>query len=365
MVAYLGLMLTPLAGRIRNFLFRIDVSFVLLNIFLFASFVLPLLMLYVFEPISFDYLWKGRALYLLFLWLFFLELILGWEGLGEERSVFWTKRMLVAAVGLLLPTIYVLSVFVFGLRREVLELGTVLGVPSGRYGRWYLEVSWPLSFEYLLFTVFFVASVWLVYGIRGLKCFTVSSFFLGAVGVFYMLDTFYPYGTFTVLQFFVPFTVSVATSVLGLLGYGTRVISAGESGLVLWITGADGKSFAATISWPCAGIHSLFIYSFMILLFLRGTRIPFGRKIGYVLVGAVGTFFVNILRIVAIFVAGVRGGTEIAVRFHEFYGEFFFIVWMFVYLSIIFLFETYLAKKISGLRKSVQSSADRTLARLP
>jgi len=338
-------MLRPLVDRIKKFLSEIGISFVLLNAFLFASFALPLLMLYLLDPVSFDYLWKGRAPYLLFLWLFFLEFILGWERLREERDIFWTKRMLVAAVGLLLPTLYVLSVFVFGLRSGVLELGTVLGVPFGRYGRWFLEVSWLLSFEYLLFTVFFVASIWLVYGVRGLKGFTLSSFFLGAVGVFYTLDTFYPYGTLTVLQSFVPFTVSAAASILGFLGYETQIFSTGEIGLGLSVTGAGGEnSYSAIVSWSCAGVHSLFIYSFMILLFLKGTHIPLRRKIGYVVVGAAGTFFINILRIVTILVAGVGSGPEVATTFHEFYGEFFFIAWMLIYLSIIFLLETYLAR---------------------
>ncbi len=338
-------MLRSLVDRIKKFISEIGVSFVLLNAFLFASFVLPLLMLYLLDPLSFDYMWKGRAPYLLFLWLFFLEFILGYERLREERNVFWTKKKVGGALGLILPTLYVLSVFVFGLRDGVLELGTLLGVPFERYGRWFLEVSWSLSFEYLLFTVFFVASVWLVYKVRGLKVFILSFFFLGAVGIFYTLDTFYPYGTLTVLQSFVPLTVSAAASILGFLGYETQIFSTGESGLGLSVAGASGEnSYSAIISWSCAGVHSLFIYSFMILLFLKGTHIPLGRKICYVVVGAAGTFFINILRIVTILVAGIGSGPEVATTFHEFYGEFFFIGWMLIYLSVIFLLETYLAR---------------------
>jgi thaumarchaeosortase len=337
-------LLTRSINRIKKLISTIDVSFVLLNGFLLAAFVLPVLMLYFFDAGSFDYMWKGRAPYLLFLWLFFLEMFLGWEKLKEKRGVPWTKRILAAAVGLLLPSLYVLSVFVFGLRQEILKLGTGLGVPSSTYEPWFLEFSWPLSLEIIVFTVFFVASIYLVYGPRGLKIFSISSFFLGVIGVFYMLDTFYPYGTLTVLQSFVPLTVSAAAYILNLLGYGTQVFSAGDNGLGLRVIGSGGKNFIATVSWSCAGIHSLFIYSFVILLLLRGTDISLKRKIGYVLVGAFGTFFVNILRIVAILTAGVSGGSDVAVRFHEFYGEFFFIAWMLIYLSVIFVFETYFSR---------------------
>jgi thaumarchaeosortase len=330
----------------------IDVSSVLLNGFFLAAFVLPVMMLYFFDAESFDYMWKGRAPYLLFLWLFFLEMFLGWGRLKEKRGVLWSKRMLAAAVGLLLPGLYVLSVFVFSLRQEILRLGTMLGVPSSLHGSWFLEFSWVLSLEIIVFTVFFVALVYLLYGLKGLKDFSISFFFLGVIGVFYMLDTFYPYGTLSVLQSFVPFTVSAAAYFLSLLGYRTQVFSAGDYGLGLRVIGAGGSDFSVIVSWSCAGIHSLFIYSFLILLFLRGTSISLKRKTGYVLVGAFGTFFVNVLRIVAILTAGLGGGIDVAARFHEFYGEFFFIAWVLIYLSVIFVFETFLFRRFSGLWKS-------------
>jgi len=238
-------------------------------------------------------------------------------------------------------------------------------VPAEQFGEWYLTHSWPFSFEYILFTIFFVTSIWLLYGVRGLKSFTVSSFFIGGVGVFYMIDTFYPYGTFTILQSFVPVTVSGVTCILNFLGYSTQTFSGGADGLGLIVTGANEKTYHAIVSWSCAGSHSLFLYSFMIMLFLRGTSISRMRKTVYVVVGAVGTFFVNILRIVAILVAGVNWGASLAATFHEFYGEFFFIAWMFIYLSIIFLFETRLIGKISNFRRSNQSPMDTTQPRLP
>lgn len=353
-------MLTRSISRIKKMLSAMDVSFILLNSFFLAAFILPVLMLYFFDTASFDYIWKGRAPYFIFLWLFFLEMFLGWEQLKEKRSVPWIRKILAAVVGLVPPSLYVLSVFVFGLRQEILKLGIGLGVPSIRYGSWFLEFSWPLSIEIVVFTVFFVASVYLLYGLKGLKNFSVSSFFIGVTGVFYMIDTFYPYGTFTVLQSFVPVTVSAAAYILNLLGYGTQVFSAGDNGLSLMVVGASGKNFIATVSWSCAGIHSLLIYSFVILLFLKGTNIMLKRKISYVIVGALGTFFVNILRIVAILAAGVSGGSDLAARFHEFYGEFFFITWMLIYLSAIFVSETYLFRRYGGWRKSRESPVGET-----
>jgi thaumarchaeosortase len=169
-----------------------------------------------------------------------------------------------------------------------------------------------------------------------------------------MIDTFYPYGTFSVLQSFVPVTVTGAIFILNLLGYGTATFSGGTDGLGLTVTGT-GSSYSAIVSWSCAGSHSLFLYSFMIMLFLRGTSISRSRKIIYVVCGAAGTYFVNILRIVAILLAGVNSGASLATTFHEFYGEFFFIAWMFIYLSIIFLVETRIIPKISDKQVDIRS----------
>ncbi len=340
--------------RTKQFISGADWQFLLQIALVFAAFIVPVVILYMLDAKSFDLLWKGRAPYLLFLWLFFIETALGWKKFKIERPTGWTKiivlKKVLTAVVMLLPTLYAVGLF-FGLNDWIVNLGRAVGVPILNGDEWFVTHSWPFSFEYILFTAFFIASIWLLYGIRGLKSFIVSSFFIGGVGAFYMIDTFYPYGTFTVLQSFVPITVFGASSILNLLGYGTQTFPGSEDSLGLSVTGAGG-SYSALISWSCAGSHSLLLYSFMIMLFLRGTGISRMRKIIYIVVGAAGTFFVNILRVVAILTAGVTGGNTLATQFHEFYGEFFFITWMFIYLFIVFISETRLIGKITAIRKS-------------
>jgi thaumarchaeosortase len=336
-----------LVSRLETFLSRIDWHFFSQIALLFAAFIVPLIILYLIDGGSFEYLWKGRAPYLLFLWLFALEAALGWKKLKKEQPKFWTKKTVLAAVTLLLPTSYAVGL-TFGLRTGIEALGRAVGVPIIGGDTWYLTHSWLFSLEYVLFAAFFVASIWLLYGVQGLKSFAVSSFFIAGVGIFYMIDTFYPYGTFTVLQSLVPITTSGVTSILNLLGYSTQTFPGGTDGLGLTVTGASGKTYQAIVSWSCAGSHSLFLYSFMIMLFLRGTSISRTRKIVYVVAGAAGTFIVNIFRIVAILLAGVNSGASLAQTFHEFYGEFFFIAWMFIYLTLIYLLETRLIPKISN-----------------
>jgi thaumarchaeosortase len=355
-------MIIPSKEQLKRLLSEIDRSFLLRTVLVFAAFIVPLIILYIIDSGSFDYLWKGRAPYLLFLWLFFLEAALGWKTLKGEHPSFWTKKTVLAAVILLLPTVYAVGLN-FGLLSGIVELGRAVGVPIIDGDIWYLTHSWPFSFEYVLFAAFFVASIWLLYGVRGLKTFSVSAFFVGGVGVFYMIDTFYPNGTFTVLQSLVPITTYGVAAILNLLGYTTRILPV-EDGLYLGIIGGE-ETYGATVAWSCAGSHSLFLYSFMIMLFLRGTSISRMRKIIYVAVGAAGTFLVNLLRIVTIYVIGINSGGSPAKLFHEFYGEFFFIAWMFIYLSLIFLFETRFIGKFSGAQKRDQSSLDTAQPELP
>jgi thaumarchaeosortase len=341
-------MLNSILEQVTTTLLGKDKKFTIQACLVFLAFVIPLLVLYRTDAGSFEYLWKGRAPYLLFLWLFLLELGLGWKKLKEIPTVTLNLKTAFTSVFLVLPTVYAITLN-NGLYDAIIELGRVVGVPVEEFGEWYLTHSWTFSFEYILFATFFLVSIWLLYGRSGLKILAVSSFFLAGVGIFYMIDTFYPYGTFTILQSFVPVTVFCASTVLNLLGYMTQTFPGGADGFGLTVSSST-STYSAIVSWSCAGSHSLFIYSFMIMLFLRGTNITRTRKIIYVVSGAVGTFFVNILRIVAILLAGVNSGASLAATFHEFYGEFFFITWMFVYLTLIYLLETKFLRKNTTLK---------------
>lgn len=280
------------------------------------------------------------------------------------------------------PTTCVITAFILGLNPEIIEVGKLLG--AGQYGEWFLKNSWPLSLEYLLLTFFFTASIQLMYGIKGLKQFLVSLFFLGATGTFYMIDTFYPYGTITALQSFVPFTAYSATLVLDWMGYGTLLLSGPYGAVHMLIAGPHGGAHWY-LYWPSAGIHSVIIYTLVILLFIKKAPFSSQRKILYasiprrlkfmaknnktssllerklvhtaitaaetffvnflrmipiyviVVIGAVGTLIANILRIVYISTIGSKIGSEAAQLFHSYYGELYFIAWILIYLTTLLL----------------------------
>jgi thaumarchaeosortase len=340
-------------------------------------------MLYVLDPVSFNYTWKGRTFYLFFIWLLFLELILDWEKL-TQKNLASLKKSRIIAIGITasVPSVYVICVNFLGLNSMLIELGKQIGT--------YWHNDWPLSLEYLVFTIFFTATIWLAYEVDGLKQFSISLCLLGAIGTIYMIDTFYPYGTFTPFQALVPLTASSAARVLNWMGYKTFFMPYQVQGTpVLYVSGSSG-SVGFGIGWPCAGVQSLFIYTIVILLFLKGSpfalkkeiirasipnRLKFiagSKRINFLLerkiirativagkklvvtvlrmvpfyiivgVGAIGTYIVNVLRVVTIYIIALNHGDW--KTFHDFYGEFYSMTWIIAYVIIIILIRAIPAK---------------------
>lgn len=178
-----------------------------------------------------------------------------------------------------------------------------------------------------------MASIILLYKIEGLKIFSISTFFLGATSCFYMIDTFYPFGTLDALQGFVPALTSLVVSILNWMGY--KAWMRPERPLGMSLFSIEGLRDPVAIAWGCAGIQSFFIYTFVILLFIKGAAISLTRKIIYFTIGAVGTFLVNLIRIVSICIIGVHVGPDALRMFHEYYGELYFIAWITIYLTLI------------------------------
>lgn len=320
-----------------------------------------------------------------------------------EKAGTRSSRTLLSLIVMSIPTVYVLSILFFGLTSSVLELGRLLGVPYAKFGYFILTEGWTAAFEYIVFAVFFPVIILLVYSRRGVASFAVALSFLATSAFFFTLDTFNPYGVFIILQAFVPFTASSAASVLNFMGYKTVVIPTFDAVLGPGTTlvaiaqfSMNKVYFPVAIYWPSAGIHSLFIYTIAIVLFMRNSRLALqptivehavfaklgmlwkqapsllrarplkvvGKKLArfavsfirftpvyvVVIVGAVGTFTANVLRIATISNIGLHIGAGAARHFHDYWGELFFISWMLIYLMTLF-FAPRLISKLSNIRK--------------
>jgi thaumarchaeosortase len=293
----------------------------------FLAFAIPFIMLYLLYPSSFEATWKGRTYYLFFLWLFLLEMIMS-SAKPEpmEKKPWFLKAIFV--LSLFLPTMYVVTANYSG-------LNTLIVNEAGRLG-----VGWPslmpLSTEYLVLAMLFTLIVSLNYGISNLADFPISIFFLGTIGAIYTIDNLYPYGNFTPFQLIVPTTAFLAMGVLNLMGYHTVALPIDSPDKVPYFIASNAQgqiSQPLGIAWACSGVESLIIYTITILLFLRRSTFSYAARTIYFVIGAVITYFINILRIATLFIISVQGG-DIG-PFHDYYGQLYSISWILSYPLIM------------------------------
>jgi exosortase/archaeosortase family protein len=304
----------------------------LLKLLPLISFAIALAILYLLDPASFELTWKGRTYQLFFAWLILLETILNWDALQPKLRL-KSMRFAALAMVLTLPTIYVILTNYYGFN------GTITNLFAG-YNREERPVLFNLmflSFEYLAFAVIFASIVTLEYGIQNLGKYAISAFFSGLIGAIYVIDNLYPNGYFTPFQIIVPTTTMLAASVLGAMGYTTTMgyMATPKYGAMTYLSvrSPTGGSAGYGVAWPCSGVESLLIYTVTILLFLKNSSFPWLTRTVLFTVGAIVTYFINILRIVTIFVIAVQGGDILP--FHNYYGQLYSIVWIISYPLMI------------------------------
>lgn len=302
------------------------------------SFMVPFIVFYLYQDSAypfydktFEMTWKGRTFYIFFVWLVMLEIIMNWEKLAIARVSKLRSLRTIAFIGALLsPGLYLFASNYSGLNAIILNWANANSIAQSYW--------MPLSIEYLVFAILFILIVILEYGMNGLNSYLISPIFLATIGVVYTIDNIYMYGSFSPFQILVPITATLASMVLSFMGY--HVQWKGEfSGTPVLHVGSPRGSAEAGIAWPCSGIESLIIYSVTILLFLRNMPIPLKQKLAYFIIGAVVTFFINVLRIVSIFVIAVDTGgitSPQAQLFHNYYGQLYSIAWIMLYPLIIF-----------------------------
>jgi thaumarchaeosortase len=312
-----------------------------------VAFIVPLVLLYGLNPAdpylqlspqdSFQLMWKGRTFQLFFIWLIALEFILSWETFKSKISKQNRAKLAAVSVALVLPTLYVISEYYFGLNATIANFSLQNGVAFYN--------SMPLALEYLVFAVLFCLTIFLSFGKNGLKGFALPAFFVGLVGVLYTIDNVFPYGQFTPFQILVPTTATLAARVLGLMGCTTSMVM--QNGMpTLQAIGPLGTAKFA-IAWPCAGIESFLIYTAVVLVFLQQMSISWKAKAAYFIIGATVTYFINVMRIVTIFTLGMQYGvTSNQVQtFHFYYGPLYAIAWIVSYPLIIMVSQGLWRKK--------------------
>ncbi len=291
------------------------------------------------DKFYFELTWKGRLFYLIASWLILVESIFRTEKKGERIE--W-KTFAFSIAFALIPLFYVISVNFWGFDKFIYDLGKSLGSS-------FLGDGWPLAVEYFIFGICYAISLAVVYRRQTLSTYGIPLTIILGWGTFYMLDNFYPYQAFKPFQFLTVPTAGFAVSFLYLIGLTPKMefnpyhpIPYYRDAPVVTLMELNpyGKNPTALIMWPCAGIHSLFLYTVIMLFFLKDLAMSRVKKFSYFLVGFIVTYFVNVFRIVSWFLVHLYYGGEAAEFFHNNIGELYFFGWMLLYLAIIVLIES-------------------------
>jgi len=287
----------------------------------------PILFALVTFPDSFSLSWnQGRGGFLFALAFIVAELV------GLKLTI-PTKRLL-AVIPLVALTIAYLVGLEYGLREYIQNGAEVYDVQ--------LIFSWTWMWDFVVMTAFVISSLFIFFGKKWIRIAPAGPIFLGGSAMILSLDAFFPYDTLGPLQYVVPYLVQANAWVITVLDLG--IASARDN--LLFLRGEHGP-FALQVYWPSAGVHSVIIYSLVMMAFLLKMNIQRNRKAMYFVLGILGTIGVNMIRIFSLSLFALKVSTN-AVEFEEFHsvaGEIMFLPWLFIFLLIVTAVETRRLKK--------------------
>ena len=114
----------------------------------------------------------------------------------------------------------------------------------------------------------------------------------------------------------------------------------------MFLEGEHGP-FILQVFWPSAGVHSIIIYSLVMMAFLLKMNIKRNRKAIYFGLGILGTIIINMIRIFSLSIFALKVSTN-PVEFEEYHsiaGEIMFLPWLFIFLLVVTAIETKRMKK--------------------
>ena len=296
----------------------------ILSMLLIAS---PILFVLAAYPDSFSMSWnQGRGGFLFGLAFIVAEII------GVKFIV--SKRRLIFGIPLAAVTIIYFVLLDFGLHDYIINAAPAFNVQ--------LIYSWEWFWDFLVITIFAISASILMFGKKWIRIVIAGPVFLGGSAIILSLDAFFPYDTLGPLQYFVPHLVQTNVWIINAFDLG--VATARDN--LMFLRGDHGP-FALQVFWPSAGVHSVVIYSLVMMAFLLKMNIKQNRKFMYFGLGILGTIIINMIRIFSLSVFALKVSTN-PVEFEEYHsvaGEIMFLPWLFAFLLVVTVIETKRMKK--------------------
>lgn len=130
-------------------------------------------------------------------------------------------------------------------------------------------------------------------------------------------------------EYVVPFEVRMVALVLAGFGFDVSVT---REYVVLGKT----QPFLAEIVWNCIGWQSLLFFAITAFVGLQGDKYTNFSKFKALIIGALGTFWINILRIVVVVLAAYFWGQNTALIVHDYGSILAVIAWLFVFWWFVY-----------------------------
>lgn len=244
------------------------------------------------------------------------------------------RKRLIAAIPIAIAAISYLVGVELGLKKYLVSAAPQFHV--------LLIDSWTWMWDFIMIAIFFMAALTVLFGKRWIRISPAGPIYAAGTAIILSLDAFFPYDSLGPLQYVVPYLVKIDVFLITLFHFG--VATAHEN--IMFLTGDHGP-FALEVFWPSAGVHSVIIYSLVMMAFLLKMNIQRNRKAAYFALGVVGTIGVNVIRILSLslFVLKVSTNVNEFESFHGIAGEIMFLPWLFVFLLIVTYAETKRLKK--------------------
>jgi exosortase/archaeosortase family protein len=274
-------------------------------IFALAILAAPVLFALAVFPGTFSLGWnQGRGGFL------FAMAFIAAELIGIKLEI--PKKRLLAIIPLAVIVIGYLVGLEFGLKNYLISEAPHFHVQ--------LKDSWTWMWDFIVIAAFFMISMTILFGKRWIRISPAGPIYAAGTAIILSLDAFFPYDSLGPLQYVVPYLVKLDVFLINLFHLGT------------------------------ASVHSIIIYSLVMMAFLFKMNIPRNRKICYFALGVMGTITVNVIRILSlsIFVLKVSTNVNEFESFHGIAGEIMFLPWLFIFLLIVTYIETKRIKKLGG-----------------
>ncbi len=316
-------------------IFRFNSSLIVI-----AILIAPILFTIIVYPNTFNLSWnQGRGGFL-----FAMAFIIA-ELLGLHLNI--SRKKIYIVIGISLITIGYFVALPLGLRDSI--------IAAAPYYKVQQVDSWEWLWDFIIMALYIGLSLGILFGKKWYKIAAAGAIYLVGSAVILSLDAFFPFDSLGPLQFIVPEYLQIDQALISLINSHIMNVGPGipatAQGNLLVLNGLHGH-FALQVFWPSAGVHSMIIYTLVMLAFLLKMDIPLQRKLVYFIIGTIGTAAINLIRIISLSLFALMITTNINEweAFHSVAGEIMFLPWLGIYLFSVVFIESKRTKRMLAER---------------